>query len=387
MDQGGDVGANNIEAQCGRLGAILDPVLDADLDGTNTSAPPTRYGRSVQIAVSLGVVALIFGFLFPKLADYGQVWKSVRQMTWLQISALGLVAIVNLVGYLPLLMSVLPGATVREVAVANFASTAISNTLPGGSALGVGVTVSIQRSFGIPPADIALGAVISGIWNNFAKMGLPVLALGLLAVTGEAGSGLTAAAVAGVVVLALCIALFALLLRSEGLAAVVGGGAEWFVGRVAHVIKRSPPTDWAAGAIRFRAGAIGLLKRRWIRISLATVLTNLLLYCVLLVAIRVVGVSNDQVGWIKVLAAFAFVRLISAIPITPGGIGVVELGLTAALGHDLGHAGQNQIAAAVLVYRALTWFAPIPLGTVSWMFWRAKSSWRHTVEQRRDQTV
>ncbi len=387
MDTDSDLSANSIEAQCGRLGAILDPVLDADLAGTNTSAPPTGHGRAIQIAISLGVVALIFGFLFPKLADYGQVWKSVRQMTWLQISALGLVAIINLVGYLPLLMSVLPGAKVREVAVANFASTAISNTLPGGSALGVGVTVSIQRSFGIPPTDIALGAVISGIWNNFAKLGLPVLALGLLAVTGEAGSGLTAAAVAGVVVLAVCIALFALLLRSERLAAIVGGGAERFVGRLAHVVKRSPPTEWAAGAVRFRAGAIGLLKRRWIRISLATVLTNLLLYCVLLVAIRVVGVSNDQVSWIKVLAAFSFVRLISAIPITPGGIGVVELGLTAALGDDLGHAGQNQIAAAVLVYRALTWFAPIPLGTVSWLFWRAKSSWRHTVEQRRDQTV
>ena len=76
-------------------------------------------------------------------------------------------------------------------------------------------------------------------------------------------------------------------------------------------------------------------------------------------------------------------RLISAVPVTPGGLGVVELGLTAALGNGMSDSIQNHIAAAVLVYRALTWFAPIPLGTVSWLLWRANSSWRHTVDQRR----
>ena len=38
----------------------------------------------------------------------------------------------------------------------------------------------------------------------------------------------------------------------------------------------------------------------------------------------------------EVVASFAFVRLISAIPITPGGLGVVELGLTAALASGAG---------------------------------------------------
>ena len=251
------------------------------------------------------------------------------------------------------------------------------------SALGVGVTVTIQRSFGIPASEIALGAVISGIWNNFAKLGLPVLALGLLALTGEVGSGLTAAAVIGVAVLAVCIALFAVVLRNERFAIRIGAATERFVGRIARVLKRTPPRGLAEGATRFRHDAIGLLRGRAPAITLATILNNLLLYSVLLVAIRVVGVSDAEVDWIKILAAFAFVRLISAVPVTPGGLGVVELGLTAALGSGQPDSIQNQIAAAVLVYRALTWFAPIPLGTVSWLLWRANSSWRHTVGERR----
>jgi uncharacterized membrane protein YbhN (UPF0104 family) len=71
------------------------------------------------------------------------------------------------------------------------------------------------------------------------------------------------------------------------------------------------------------------------------------------------------------------------VPVTPGGLGVVELGLTAALGSGLDSTGKNQVAAAVLLFRALTWFAPIPLGMLTGLFWRTNVSWRHTVEERR----
>jgi putative heme transporter len=134
--------------------------------------------------------------------------------------------------------------------------------------------------------------------------------------------------------------------------------------------------------VRFRGKALGVLRRQWLLITATTILSHLSLYAVLLIALRDVGVSNDEVGWVPVLAAFAFVRLVSAIPITPGGLGVVELGLTAALGAGLPHHTRNQVAAAVLVFRALTWLAPIPLGVGAWLFWRTNSSWRHTVDER-----
>ena len=114
------------------------------------------------------------------------------------------------------------------------------------------------------------------------------------------------------------------------------------------------------------------------RITATTLLSHLSLFLVLLLALRHVGVSQDEVSWVKVLAAFAFVRLLSAVPVTPGGLGVVELGLTAAIGSGLADPAQNQVAAAVLVYRALTWFVPIPLGIVSWLFWRSNRSWRRS---------
>ncbi len=107
----------------------------------------------------------------------------------------------------------------------------------------------------------------------------------------------------------------------------------------------------------------------------------------LLVALRSVGVTETDVSWQAVFAALAFVRLVSAIPVTPGGLGLVELGLTAALGAGLSEQTRIQVAAAVLLYRALTWLLPVPLGVGCWLFWRTNASWRQTPEERRQRQL
>jgi len=95
---------------------------------------------------------------------------------------------------------------------------------------------------------------------------------------------------------------------------------------------------------------------------------------VLLVALRFLGVSDAQVGWAEVLAVFAFARLLTALPFTPGGLGVIELALITGLSAAGG--ARADVAAAVLVFRALTYVLPIPLGAVAYVFWRRNKSWR-----------
>ena len=349
-------------------------------------AKPTPWWRSrwFQGLVSLVVVVLIFGFVFPKVADYSEVWNTIREMTGLELASLVPVGLWNLASYWPLLVAVLPGLLMREAALSNLGSTAIANTVPGGAALGIAVTLSMLRSWGIPVPDVVLASVVSGVWNNFVKLGLPILALALLALTGSPGAGLVSAAVIGLVVLVVAIVLFALLLQSEGLARRIGALASAVAGFALRLVRRGPPRQWDERAVAFREQIIGLLTGRWGWITLATVLSHLSLFLVLLVALRNVGVSEDEVSTAKALAGFAFVRLLSAIPITPGGVGVVELGLTAALATGLPAETRNQIAAAVLLFRAITWFLPIPLGAGCLLFWRANTSWRRTLDERRE---
>ena len=345
----------------------------------------TRWWRSrwFQAAGSLAVVALIFGFFFPKVADYGEVWKTIKAMTFIEVATLTALALWNLASYWPMLTAVQPGLRWREAAVSNLASTAVANTLPGGGAIGVAATMTMQRSWGIPVAQTTLATVVSGVWNNFVKLGLPVVALALLALSGDAGTARMAAALIGLAVLAAAIALFGALLRSERMAGRVGAAAGRVASGFRRLLRRGPVEHWDERAIAFRAEIVELLERRWLLITVTALVSHLSLYAVLLIALRHVGVSNDEVSWQAVLAAFAFVRLLSAVPITPGGLGLVELGLTATMGSGLPDGTKNQIAAAVLLYRALTWLLPIPLGVACWLFWRANTSWRRSIEDRR----
>jgi uncharacterized protein (TIRG00374 family) len=94
------------------------------------------------------------------------------------------------------------------------------------------------------------------------------------------------------------------------------------------------------------------------------------LWLVLLACLRATGLSQAQVPWQTSLAAFAFVRLLTALPITPGGLGITELGLVGTMAAGAGHGSAGQVTAAVLLYRAVTYLPPIPLGAIACLTWQ-----------------
>ena len=182
--------------------------------------------------------------------------------------------------------------------------------------------------------------------------------------------------------LAGAVVVFWLMVRSEAVARRVGDLAARVVSRLRRLVRKPPLSGWGESAVAFFHRTGVLLRERWARISVSALLSHISLFIVLLVALRNVGVSEAEIGWVRVLAAFAFVRLISALPITPGGLGVVELGYTAALAIGVDDELRAQIVAAVLLFRFITYFLPIPFGAASYVFWRRNKSWRvdQTVE-------
>jgi uncharacterized protein (TIRG00374 family) len=120
-----------------------------------------------------------------------------------------------------------------------------------------------------------------------------------------------------------------------------------------------------------------VVEERWLRLTVATFVSHLSLFLVLLIALRDVGVSQRDVTVGEALAVFAFVRLLTAIPVTPGGLGLVELGLAAGLTAAGGV--ETEVVAAVLVFRGLTYVLPIPFGVVTYLYWQRNRSWRRTL--------
>lgn len=332
-----------------------------------------RVGKAL---LSAALVIAIFVGVLPRIASFSEVQDAIGAMTLIEIVLLAVVALWSLTTYGPVLMASLPGLTFGQSMVVTQSSTAIANTVPAGGAVGVGVTFAMYNSWGFRRAASTLSVAVSGVWNIFGKLALPVAALGLVALLGTAGGGLVAAALAGVGALVGAVVLFAAMLRSDQLARRIGSAGATTASRLRGWVGRAPVGDWGEAAVRFRHDTIGLVRTRWMRLSVTTVVSQLSLFAVLLLALRNLGVSDDQVGWAEVLAAFAFVRLLSALPITPGGLGVVELGLTAALVAAGGP--RPQVVAAVLVFRALTYLAPVPLGMATYVVWRRNRRWRRT---------
>jgi len=351
---------------------------------TDADAPRrgVTWKRVASAIISLVIIVAIFYFVIPLIADYDAVFATIRAMTTSEITSLVLIGLWNLVTYWFVIVAALPGLRLREAAVVNQASTAVSNTLPAGGALGVGLTLAMLTSWGFTIAAITRSAVVTGIWNNFVKLGMPVLALALLALEGDITPARLTAAAIGIAVLVGAVVLLWLVLKSDRLARAIGRFfgkiVDWFRGR----FRREPLGDWDGRAAKFRLDTVGLLRHRWLALTLATLLSHISLYLVLLVALRHVGVSQEELSWIAVLAAYSFVRLISMVPITPGGVGVVELGYAATLTIGLDDMAKAQVVAAILVFRAITYLLPIPLGIASYIIWRVNNSWRMTDEER-----
>jgi uncharacterized protein (TIRG00374 family) len=120
--------------------------------------------------------------------------------------------------------------------------------------------------------------------------------------------------------------------------------------------------------VRFRGETVDLLARRWHVITLAAFAGHLTVFGVLLVCLRATGVPSSEVTWVEAMAAWGLVRLLTAVPITPGGVGIVELGLSSAL---VGFgAGNAEAVAAVLLYRVLTVVPTLVLGAMLGLTWR-----------------
>jgi uncharacterized protein (TIRG00374 family) len=88
---------------------------------------------------------------------------------------------------------------------------------------------------------------------------------------------------------------------------------------------------------------------------------------VLLVSLRAVDITQGEVSIAEAFAAWTLARILGAIPITPGGVGFVELGLTGVL--VAFGASNAEAVAATLIYRFLTVVPTLVVGLVAAGTW------------------
>ena len=339
-------------------------------EGT-TRVPAQLTGRKIlRAAVSASVVAAAFGFALPHIASYRSVWTSLQTMTWPYALLVGTVATASMAAYWVTIRAVLPSIRMRQAAAVSLGSNAVANTLPAGGALAMGISWAMLSSWGLSTADFVLYTLVTGIWNVFGLLGLPVVALLVLATASRPDAALITAAAVGLALLAAMTLGLGLLLHSQAFAVRAGRALQRTLAVAGRLARRTPRANIAGSLPGFRDRAGALLAARGWRITAATMASHLTLWLVLLACLRATGLSQAQVPWQTCLAAFAFIRLLTALPITPGGLGITEVGLVGVVAAGAGHAVGVRVTAAVLLYRAVTYLPSIPLGALACLTWR-----------------
>jgi uncharacterized membrane protein YbhN (UPF0104 family) len=289
-----------------------------------------------------------------------------------EIAALGAVWLAGLWCYSFMLTGTLPGLTRAQAVTVNVTGSAVSNLLPFGGAAGLATTFGMLRSWGFAASAVGLSALVTGVWNVFAKLALPLAGLiGLLLARDAATSRLAIAAAIAAAVLAVALGLLAGALASERIAVGIGHGAQAAGQAALALLRVRRSLHWNAGVPRWRRQVIDLVRSGWAPMTLG--LAGFLGAQALLLDLSL-HLLGAALGPAQVFAGYAFGRLLSTLVITPGGLGITEAGVAGLL---VAFGGDPAVCASgVLLFSGFAFFAEFPAGAAGYAVWLTRRRWR-----------
>jgi uncharacterized protein (TIRG00374 family) len=247
---------------------------------------------------------------------------------------------------------------------------AISKTLPGGAAVGAATQYRLLVAGGMDATRIATGLTAVSLINTATLFALPVLSLPAIIGGVAVARGLARAAWLGVGVFVLLVGGGAVLLLADRPIRWTGRTVE----RIHNaVLRRRPPMhDLADRLTKERDVVRNTLDEDWVSAILRSVGNVLFDYLALVAALVAAGARPKPS---LVLLAYVAAVVLGSIPITPGGLGFVEAGLTATL--ILAGVPGAQATLATLAYRLVSYWLPIAAGPVAYGLYRRRvSTWR-----------
>lgn len=330
---------------------------------------PHRGKQAAAAVVTVVVLVVVFAGILPALGDYSAAWDTIAAASWVEIAVLGVVVVVSILVYVLPFQVALPGIGFRPAFLIRQAGFTIANAVPAGGAFGVGVQYAMAAQAGFTGAQASAAIGITSVFNLLVTLALPVLGIVAVLFVRTPTAGEIAGAIGGVVLIGVLVGFFALVLRSEHSARRLGGFAdragEWALARVG----RSRSLGVADQLVAFRTATVDVVAQRWVALSAANLGQQVAQFAVLAVALRIVeSGTNEQVPLAAAFAAFGLARLASFIPVTPGGLGTVDAGLTALL-VTFG-ATNDEALAATLLWRAASWVPQVFVGVICLAGWR-----------------
>ncbi|MFV9671897.1 MAG: lysylphosphatidylglycerol synthase transmembrane domain-containing protein [Acidimicrobiia bacterium] len=345
-------------------------------DPTAAVPAPAKTGKKKQIIagiITLITLVFVFGVVFPQFADYSEAWDAVQEMSSTALVFLVVATVILIIVYVWPYQAALPGLKYGPGFVVRQTSFLISNVIPAGGAFGLAIQYSMLSSYRYGAAETTAAIGITSTWNTFVTLSLPVIGAVALVIIGQGTSQAYALAGIGLLAIVGIVALFVAIFWSESSARRIGRFADRIVGWAYGLFKKEPSLDVAEWVVDFRNSTVDVIKDRWLRITATNYFQQFMQFLILWAAVYAIqGGSTVPVTFVEALVAYSFGRLASFIPVTPGGLGTVDAAITAIL-VAFGAVNSDALA-AVMVWRALTYFPQVFIGAGTFLVWRRKQN-------------
>jgi uncharacterized membrane protein YbhN (UPF0104 family) len=319
----------------------------------------------VKRLVLLGLTAVSLYLLAPALLD---VFGSFPRLVDLSPLWFALMLVVEAGAYACMWSIQRLALRTREwvpVITSQLAAGAFGAIIPGGLAAAGALQYQMLVRGGVPPARAASGMAAASILVFGSLLALPVLTLPAILGGAPVERGLELSALAGAVLFMLLVLGGLLSFGFDRPLLALGHGIEAVRNRLMR--RKEPLTGVPERLLRERDMVRHTLGQRWWQAMLFASGRWLLDYLTLLAALTAVG-ANPRPS--LVLLAYCAAQALGTLPLTPGGLGFVEAGLTGTLA--LAGVPAGQAVVATLAYRLVSFWLPIPAGGVAALIHRRR---------------
>jgi uncharacterized protein (TIRG00374 family) len=337
------------------LGDRLEHAIEARTEELTPEQEEAKPPRKLRRTIFwLAVTGVSIYLVFPSVVEVFGSWRDITRFSPGSLAGMAALQLATLACLWALQHVALRATHWRAVITSQLAGNALAKVAPGGGAMGAALQYRMLMRAGFPPAATVTALTAVNVLVFAVVLGMPVLAIPAL-LRGGVDEGLRDTTFAGLAIFALAFGVGALFLSTDRPLAWVGRAIQRVRNRLRR--KAAPLHALPDRLLRERDRLLATLGPKWKRALLATIGRWTFDYLTLLAALAAIG-SHPRPA--LVLLAFCGAQLLAQIPVTPGGLGFVEAGLTAMLA--LAGVSAGDALVATFAYRLFSYWLPLPFG-------------------------
>jgi uncharacterized protein (TIRG00374 family) len=326
---------------------------------------PLAWKTVVKRAAMAVVAGIAIYLVFPAITEVLASWPRLSTLhPWWLFAAIG-AEILHFACTFAVQRLALRTRAWFPVVTSQLAGNAVTLIMPGGAAVGAAVQFRMLAASGMATSETVGGLAAYSLLGVGGLLALPVFALPVILLGAPINRGLEHAAFLGAAGFVAFAAFGAVILAYDAPFRWTGRTAQ----QVANwVLRKRPPLQRLDETLLAKRDEIrATLGQKWCQALLLSAGRLAFDYLCLLMALRATG-SHPRPSLI--LVAYAVAGIVGMIPVTPGGLGLVEASLTGLL--VLADVDSSQAVLATLTYRIASYWLPLCAGPVAYGLFRIR---------------